>query len=133
MIGALRRSEPRAEIHRWRVLPGDLSKLDHESIVISGLAARDPLLDVPVLRDDPLEAYVAARALRVLRRRLKPSEDSEQPNVLLKVPAHPWVLDRGPVAPSSVIGADLLDHADARVARAGARILEERVNANRDS
>jgi excisionase family DNA binding protein len=132
---ALLRSAPRSEISRWRVLPSDLSKLRlEENLVLSGLASGDPGINVPYLPErDPLEAYVSEGDLRALSHRLKPSEDSANPNLLLRVPVHPWVLAHGPVAPPSVVAADLLEHPDARVARAGRQILRGLVDGHQDS
>src|SRR5712691_4443414 len=133
---ALLRSAPRSDVHHWRLLLGDLAKAleDEDVLVLGGLAAQSPSIDVPYLPgQDPLEAYVSDRDLRKLRGRFKPSDDSSHANLLLRVPAHPWVLKKGPAAPEAVVAADLLEHDDERVVRAGRQLLERLVDAHQHS
>jgi excisionase family DNA binding protein len=136
---ALLNSAPRSHLHDWRVLPRDLAKLlrdgdDNSGFVLSGLAAQHPSIDVPYLaEEDPIDAYVSERNLVGLRRRFKPSEDSARPNLRLRVPLHPWVLSYRRIAPAAVAAADLLEHDEARVVRAGQQVLEGLIDAHRDS
>ena len=121
--GALMLSEPRSRVHRWRVLPSDLDRLRSlPGLVRTGLAAEVADLDVVPLRE-ALDAYVDPRSLERLRGRLRPDEDPSRPNVSLRVPSHPWVLEMPGMAPPAVVAADLLDHEDPRVAAAARRLL----------
>lgn len=120
---ALANSEPRARIVRWRVLPGDLSKLKGEHrLVNSGLSAEHPELDV---LPDPrqLDAYVGEDSLRGIELRFHPERSSSDPNLVLRIPSHDWVLRQEAQAPQAVVAADLLGHEDPRVARAARRLL----------
>lgn len=129
VIAALRSSEPRAAVHRWRVLPGDVDRLLEDSgLVKTGLSANARAINVNYRPSrDGIDAYVSRSHLRALERKLRPIVDSPEANVLLRVPNGPdWILDE-PVAPLSVVGADLLNHEDARVARAGRDAIESLV------
>lgn len=120
---SLAHSEPRARILRWRVLPGDLAKLHAGSpLVYSGLSADHPELDV---LPDPrqVDAYVAEGSLRGMERRFRPERSSSDPNVVLRLPSHDWILGQEPQAPQAVVAADLLWHDDPRVARAARSLL----------
>jgi excisionase family DNA binding protein len=121
VLAALRSSEPRAALHMWRVLPGDVDALlEDPGLVKSGLSANARAINVRYEpARDGVDAYVSGSHLRALERKLHPIVGSNEANVLLRVPQGAgWILDE-PVAPLSVVGADLLDHEDARVARAG--------------
>lgn len=124
LVHVLKASEPRATIYRGRVLPTDLPKLSSTfHLVRSGLSATDSGLDiVPV--GQALDAYVDAKTLRAIERRLRPDRASSSPNLTLRVPAHPWILRRPLEAPQPVVAADLLADEDARVAGAATRLLE---------
>jgi hypothetical protein len=120
---ALIHSEPRAQILRCRVLPGDLSKLRVEChLVYSGLSANHAELDV---LPDPqrVDAYVAENLLRAIKLRFRPQQPSSNPNLTLRVPSHDWILRQEACAPQAVVAADLLGHEDPRVARAARRLL----------
>jgi hypothetical protein len=121
---ALQFSEARSAIHSWRVLPGDLLKLQNCGLVRSGLSAQIPGLDI-VPRRDELDGYVSSKALAQMEKQFRPTKDSGNPNVVLRVPSQSWILSQGPVAPSAIVAADLLGHADSRVARAGRKLLEK--------
>lgn len=123
-VRGLRESAPRARLSRWRVLPRDIDKLMSEfPLVLSGLSARHSELDVvPV--GPGLDAYVDVAHLSKIERRFRPDRAPERPNVLLRVPSHPWILERFDEAPVPVTAADLLASDDPRVARAAARFLE---------
>jgi excisionase family DNA binding protein len=121
---ALQFSEPRSAIHSWRVLEADLPKLRDYGLVRSGLAAQVPGLDIVPMRNE-LDGYVSAKSLGQMEKRFRPAKASENPNVVLRVPSQSWILSQGPAAPPAVIAADLLGHADGRVARAGRRLLEK--------
>jgi len=117
-------SQPRALVLRWRVLPGDLSKLqDAVRLVYSGLSANRPELDV-VPSSRQIDAYVDERSLRDVELRFRPDQSSANPNLILRLPSHDWVLRQGAQAPRAVVAADLLRHDDPRVARAARRLLE---------
>jgi excisionase family DNA binding protein len=124
VVDQLKKSEPRAEIHVWRVLPGDLGKIVDESPVVhSGISAGYRELDVvPLLQH--LDAYVAERDLAKLERRFRPDRNADQPNVVLRVPSQPWVLHHSERAPLPVVAADLLSSDDPRVSRSARAILE---------
>lgn len=121
---ALQFSEARSAIHSWRVLPGDLPKLQNYGLVRSGLSAQIPGLDIVPMRNE-LDGYVSSKALAQMEKRFRPAKDSDNPNVVLRVPSQSWILSQGPVAPHAIVAADLLGHADSRVARAGRKLLEK--------
>jgi excisionase family DNA binding protein len=130
----LRRSQPRSEVVEWRVLESDLAKVqaDH-SLVRTGLSRDRVDLDlVWAENSEALDAYVTREAVDVLRRRLAPETAPSEPNLVLRVPFEPWVLKFSGEAPAAVVAADLLDHDDARVSRAGADLLE-RLHRDHDS
>jgi hypothetical protein len=125
LVRALSGAEPRAREERWRVLASDLARLELDSqIVLSGLAADDPRIDVRhQIKHDGLDGYVSADVLRALDVRLKPEKNSSQPNLILRVPrGASWILDERR-APSAVVAADLLKHDDSRVRRSAAAVL----------
>lgn len=122
---ALRHSEPRSTVHQWRVLVPDLKRIAGAfPLVRSGLSADDIGIDV-VQVGEALDAYVEGPAVSSIRRMVRPLEDSEEANLILRVPSESWVLRRRDRAPSSVVAADLLDHLDPRVSRAARRLLRE--------
>ena len=120
---ALESSEPRSAIYSWRILPSDLPKLKDCGLVRSGLAAQIPGLDV-VPMDNAVDGYLSSKALAQLEKKLKPAKSPDNPNIVLRVPSQPWILNEGPVAPPAVVAADLLAHPDSRVARAGRKLLQ---------
>jgi hypothetical protein len=120
---ALEFSEPRSAVHRWRVLPSDLPKLQGYGIVRSGLAAPIRGLDI-VPMDNELDGYVSSKALALIEKRLRPAKSAGNANVILRVPSQKWILSRGQLAPPAVVAADLMAHADSRVARAGRKLLQ---------
>lgn len=129
VLAALRSSESRAAVHKWRVLQGDVDALLEDSeLVKSGLSANARGISVRYQpARDGVDAYLSGSHLRVLERKLHPIVDSPEANVLLRVPhGSDWILDE-PVAPLSVVAADLLDHEDGRVARAGREAVESLV------
>jgi len=129
VVTALLRSQPRAALHPWRVLPSDADGLLEEPRLIkTGLSANAKGIDVRYQpRRDGVDAYVSRSDLRSLERQLRPIENSADTNLLLRVPeGADWILGE-PIAPLSVIGADLLAHGDARVARAGRHAVERLV------
>lgn len=122
LVRTLVRSEHRSEVHRWRVLDGDLTKIrDGYHVVPAGLSAQIGELDI-VSPPRGLDAYVDRRLIKQLSRRFRPVARAAQPNLILRVPAHGWILGHT-VAPPAVIAADLLDHEDPRVRRAARRLL----------
>jgi excisionase family DNA binding protein len=128
LVRALRHSEPRSEIHAWRVLPADVEALrDGPGIVVSGLAADDPRIDVRYQPElDGLDGYVGPEELEALERQLLPETSSREANLLLRVPAEggAWILAE-PRAPLPVVAADLLGHADERVRRSATAVVGE--------
>ena len=123
IVRLLRESEPRSDIHRFRVLPGDLPKIkSHFPVVPSGLSVPESPLDlVPIGRS--LDAYISDEVLVAIRDRFRPEVPSIAPNVVLRLPVQPWVLSFD-AAPPPVVAADLLNHDDPRVARAAVDVLE---------
>ena len=121
---ALQFSEARSAIHRWRVLPGDLPKLQEYGLVRSSLSAQIPGLDILHMPNE-LDGYVSSKALAQIEKRFRPAKASDNPNLVLRVPSQSWILSQAPVAPPSVVAADLLGHADSRVARAGRKLFEK--------
>jgi hypothetical protein len=120
---ALKGSESRSVVYRWRFLPSDLPKLLDYGFVRSGLAAPIPGLDV-VPMDNELDGYVSSNALAEIERRFQPAKSPDNPNVVLRVPSQPWILSQGTVAPPAVVAADLLAHSDGRVVRGAHRLLQ---------
>jgi len=120
---ALQFSQTRSAIHSWHVLPADLPKLQDYGLVRSGLSAQIRGLDIVPLPNE-LDGYVSPQALAQIEKRFRPAKASENPNVVLRVPSQSWVLRQGEYAPPAVVAADLLGHADSRVARAGRRLLQ---------
>jgi excisionase family DNA binding protein len=121
---ALRFSEPRSVVHKWRVLEPDLRRVSEEfPLLRSGLSAGDPRLDVvPV--NDGIDAYVSEQVLSEIDARFHPLKSGDSPNLVLRVPSQEWVLrqDRAPVF---VLAADLLDDADPRVSRAAHQVIKD--------
>jgi hypothetical protein len=119
---AIRFSEPRSSLHHWRVLDPDLDRVrDELPLVPSGLSAGG--IDVVPLAAG-LDVYASREALSKIRARFRPLSDSEQPNLIVRIPSHDWVLNHE-VAPAAVVAADLLEHADPRVSHAAQRLLHE--------
>ncbi|MDQ3823576.1 MAG: helix-turn-helix domain-containing protein [Actinomycetota bacterium] len=137
VVGALERSQARAHIMRWELLPADVARIDERpNLVRTGSAAAEHVSDlVQSSSQVRLDAYADARTLEELRRRFRPTTSAKvRPNVALRVPSHGWILERGPVAPIAVVAADLLLDPSQRVRRAGERILRAIVDdADRDS
>jgi excisionase family DNA binding protein len=130
-VDALASSAPRSVVNRWRLLPSDLSKLEHEfRLVATGLAAREPSLRLPGA--ESLDAYVSPGDLERISRRFRPAEQSRDANVVLRVPANDWVLRQGDIAPPAVVAADLLDHPDPRVAREAHRLARSVLHDHRN-
>lgn len=126
IVQPLKESAPRAVVHHWRVLPQDIDKLKKEfPLVLSGLSARPPELDVVPIGQE-LDAYLAGRYLPQIERRFRPDRSPVRPNLVLRVPSHRWILEQSDKAPLPVVAADLLLSDDPRVARAAARLLEQR-------
>jgi excisionase family DNA binding protein len=130
-VDALASSAPRSVVHRWRLLPSDLPKLEREfRLVATGLAARESSLRLPTA--ESLDAYVAAHHLDGILRRFRPAEQSRDANVVLRVPVNDWILRQRDTAPPAVVASDLLDHPDARVAREARRLARSVVHAHRN-
>lgn len=130
VITALLRSEPRAELHMWRVLPSDIDRLVADSrLTKTGLSADARGINLRYQpRRDGIDAYVSRSLLSGLERELRPIVGSADANVLLRTPrGADWILAES-VAPLSVVAADLLSHDDARVARAGRDVLERLIH-----
>lgn len=123
VVDLLQKSEARALIHIWRVLPGDLEKIAAEfPIVRSGLSAGYRELDVVPLGQQ-LDGYISADDLAKIERRFRPDGAPDRPNVVLRVPAVPWVLNQSYRAPLPVVAGDLLPSDDPRVVRAAREVL----------
>lgn len=120
LLSVIRNSEPRAEVLSFWLPRDDLPKLDEYRLVRSGLSALRALsqLDVIRRREEPLDAYASRDVARQIVRRFAPEENVEDPNLIIRVPELPWVLNQDGEAPLPVDAADLLDHQDPRVRRA---------------
>jgi len=117
LIDALTHSVPRAITQKWRVLPGDLSKLQREfRLVRSGLSAVSAEIDL-LPAPGEVDAYVDERLLSAIEKRFRPDRSSSDVNLILRIPSHGWVLGL-PQAPPPVVAADLLASDDPRSARA---------------
>lgn len=125
LVSAVRHSEPRAEVLPLWLPEADLPKLDEYRLVRSGLSAGQALSKLDVLRRprEPLNVYASREVADQILQRFAPERDAEDPNVILRIPAVPWVLDHDEEVPLPVNSSDLLDHADARVRRAGEEAL----------
>lgn len=120
---ALAHGQPRAQLHRWRVLSGDLPKIaDGFPLVRSGLSAQSRELDA-VPSPGHIDAYIDSGSLRKLQRRFSPERESSAPNMTLRVPSHDWVLGQARQAPPAVVAADLLLDEQPRVRRAARALL----------
>lgn len=123
IVRLLREGEPRSEVHRLRVLPGDLSKIeDLYPVVRSGLFVPDSPLDIVPIRS-VFDAYVNDEVLAAVKRRFRPEVASNSPNLFFRLPLQPWVLSFD-AAPPPVVAADLLNHDDPRVSGAAVDFLE---------
>ena len=123
LVHALIGSEPRSSVYRWRVLPAELKKLrEVPDLVLSGLSAQVPDLDV-LGSIQMLDFYADENSMRELERRFKPDRSSANPNVSIRVPTHPWILNQHVQAPEDVVAADLIASEDSRVARAARQLL----------
>ena len=121
LLSALRNGEARSIVFHWRLLEPDLDRIGNQfRVVLSGLASLEKLDLVPARRE--FDAYVSDEALIAMRDRFHPLESSEAPNVILRVPSNPWILERSE-APPQVVAADLLDHPDPRARRAAEEFL----------
>lgn len=120
---ALIDSEQRASVHRWRVLPSDLRKIEENfHLVRSGLSSRLPDLDV-IGPAHELDVYADENSMELLEHRFHPDRDAPNPNLTIRVPSHPWILRQHSQAPAAVVAADLIDSDNARVARAARQLL----------
>lgn len=123
LMRALIDSEPRSRVHRWRVLPSDLNKVrEGFNLVLTGLSAQVPDLDV-FGSFQGQDAYASQDSIREIEKRFQPDQKSASPNLLLRNPTHPWILNHHEQAPQSVVAADLVVSEDSRVARAARRLL----------
>jgi hypothetical protein len=105
------------------VHPSDLPKLALSfQVVASGLSAQHAGLDV-VRGQDRLDVYVDVDVVKQIERRFSPIKRSSDPNLILRLPSHDWVLHFSE-APAPVVAADLLASDDPRVGRAARQVLE---------
>jgi excisionase family DNA binding protein len=127
LLNVLRHSESRAKVRSLWLAHDDLPKLNEYPLVRSGLSAPRALsqLDVLPRSSEPLDAYASKDVAREIVKRFAPEEDVGDPNVIIRVPELPWVLGNEGEAPLSVGAADLLDHDDPRVRRAGSDALRK--------
>jgi len=116
----------RAERRRFYAHPSVIETLGREPTVVrSGIsAAAHYELDVVAINE--LEGYVTSSSLPGLINRFGLDEQSERPNVLLRVvDDRSWAF--GPadtVAPAPVVAVDLLEADDSRSRRAGIQLVE---------
>lgn len=114
----------RAERWRFYAHPSAIEMLGREPAVVrSGISAAAHY-ELDVVAVDELEGYVASSSLPVLVNRFGLDEQSERPNVLLRVVDDGfWAF--GPadtVAPLPVVAVDLLEAGGSRSRRAGTRL-----------
>jgi excisionase family DNA binding protein len=121
LLSVVQHSESRADVLPLWLSSDDRPKLSDYPLVRSGLAAPHALSQLDVLPrvDEPLDAYANREVAREIIKRFTPEENAVDPNVIIRVPGLQWVLDHEGEAPLSVDAADLLDHDDPRVRRAG--------------
>ena len=129
VVASLHSAASRASVARLRALPSDIPKiLQRAGLVLTGPSAVTDEIDL-VPSSGEIDAYVTNEVLKTIERQFRPSRDTDQPNLTLRVPSQGWILQfrRAPVA---VVGADLLLSPDPRASRAGretlARILRDR-------
>lgn len=123
-LDRLSTSEPRSKVQAFRVHRSDLGRVERiKGLVLTGLAGDFPGLDGPGPQV-PFDAYVSRRTWRSIVSNLRPIEDPRSPNLVLRMPTHPWIL-RCARAPTAVAAADLLEHPDPRVVRVATTTLEE--------
>lgn len=123
LVQALIEGVPRSRVHRWRVLPSDLSKVrEIWDLLLSGLSAELPELDV-LGGFQGLDVYADEDSIRQIERRFQPDRESANPNLLIRNPTHPWILKQHGQAPRAVVAADLIVNEDPRVARAARQLL----------
>lgn len=127
LLNVLRHSESRAEVLSLWIAHDDLPKLSEYPLVRSGLSAPGALSQLNVLprAQEPLDAYASKEVAHDIIKRFAPEEDVNDPNMIIRVSTLPWVLGNEGEAPLSVNAADLLDHYDPRVRRAGRDALRE--------
>lgn len=121
LIPVLRHSEPRShELLLW-VPQEDLRSLAGYPLVHAGLLAQSAVrqLDLLPRLDEPLDVYASEEVAEEIERRLLPEQSSDSPNLIVRIPSRSWVLHQSPEAPFPVVAADLLNHRDPRVRRAG--------------
>jgi excisionase family DNA binding protein len=127
LIELLRHSEPRSEVRSYWVPAEDHQSLDRYQLVRSGLSARRAArrLDVLPRREEALDVYASEEVCYAIERRLMPEASEDAPNLIIRIPSRPWVLQSGPEAPLPVVAADLLGHRDPRVRRAAEAALRD--------
>ncbi len=124
LVRALVHGQPRSKVLAWRALPADLPRIRREAgIVLTGLSAVSAGLDIVPERAG-IDAYVDAKTLGFMEKRYRPGKSSEESNLTLRIPTHPWVLSFAE-APLAVAAADLLASPDPRRARAAREALEK--------
>jgi excisionase family DNA binding protein len=127
LLNVIAHSEPRSDVFSLWLRNEDLPKLAEYPLIHSGLSAEHALsyMDLIRRREEPLDVYASSAVVRQIVGRFAPEENVDDPNVILRVPKHALPSSEGGEAPRSVVAADLLDHEDARVRRAGENALRE--------
>jgi hypothetical protein len=127
LIKLLRHSEPRDEARSFWIPAEDRQSLDRYPLVRSGLSAQRAArqLDVLPRREEALDVYASEEVADAIENRLKPERSEDAPNLIIRIPSRPWVLESGQEAPFPVVAADLLGHRDARVRRAAEAALRD--------
>jgi len=120
VLDALRYSQPRSRVLRYDFFPAQLSQLSELLPLRTGLAAELRELHLEE-GGNLLDAYVSEGTLSDIDRRFHPALNVARPNVQLRVPSEPWVLEHGVSPP--VVAADLLDDPDPRVVRAAEAVF----------
>jgi excisionase family DNA binding protein len=125
LLNGVEHSEPRADVRFLWLPKQDLPKLRAYALARSGLSASRAVsqMDVVARPNEPLDAYASAKVASDILQRFVPEQSVEDPNVILRIPELPWVSSEKGEVSLAVAAADLLDHDDPRVRRAGQNAL----------
>lgn len=125
LLNGVEHSEPRADVRFLWLPKQDLPKLSDYALARSGLSASRAVsqMDVVARPKEPLDAYASADVASDILRRFVPEQNVDDPNVILRIPELPWISKKQGEVSLAVAAADLLDHDDPRVRRAGQNAL----------
>lgn len=124
LVGRLRSRSDRRELYAH---PSALDRLGAERAVVRGGISAAAEYDVDLIAHGEAEFYVRASEVVDLVDRYALDEESDRPNVIVRVvDDEVWSFDHDVrVAPWSVVAADLLDARDERSRRAGLELIEQ--------